>query len=72
MFQAAPEDTEGNLIYRFGNRHRDIPSLPQQLEEILPQSTTFHDSDVVPSLELLLGSRGTFSSRRFKLRVTFL
>ncbi|MDP3954552.1 MAG: PAS domain-containing protein [bacterium] len=40
-FQAKPEDTEGEVIYKLGNGQWDIPVLRKLLEDILPKQTVF-------------------------------
>jgi two-component system, chemotaxis family, CheB/CheR fusion protein len=39
MFQVAPEDTEGRLLYELGDGQWNIPRLRQLLEEILPRNS---------------------------------
>ena len=43
MFRVTAEETEGCLLFDLGRRQWDIPALRQLLEEIIPQSTEFHD-----------------------------
>jgi len=43
MFQVAPANTEGRLLYDLGDRQWDIPQLRQLLEEILPRNSAFND-----------------------------
>ena len=45
-FQVDPEETEGNLIYRLGNRQWDIPRLRELLSQVLPQAGTVEDFEV--------------------------
>jgi PAS domain-containing protein len=46
LFQARPEETEGQMIYDLGNRQWDIPRLRQLLEDILPNEWSFDDYEV--------------------------
>lgn len=52
-FNAAPEQTEGLLIYDLGNRQWDIPKLRELLEEILPQNSIFNDFEVEHTFETI-------------------
>jgi two-component system CheB/CheR fusion protein len=51
MFQAAPEETEGRLIYDLGNGQWNIPKLRDLLENILPAHSTFRDFEVTHDFE---------------------
>jgi light-regulated signal transduction histidine kinase (bacteriophytochrome) len=51
MFQAAPEETEGRLIYDLGNGQWNIPKLRDLLENILPAHSTFRDFEVTHEFE---------------------
>jgi PAS domain S-box-containing protein len=42
-FQAAPQETEGHLIYDLGNSQWDIPALRQLLGEVLHKSANVED-----------------------------
>lgn len=50
-FQAAPEDTEGRLIYELGNNQWDIPRLRELLERILPEQEVFNEFEVEHEFE---------------------
>jgi len=50
-FQAAPEETEGRLIYDLGNGQWNIPKLRELLENILPAHATFRDFEVTHEFE---------------------
>jgi two-component system CheB/CheR fusion protein len=50
-FQAAPQETEGRLIYDLGNGQWNIPSLCELLENILPAHSTFRDFEVTHEFE---------------------
>jgi two-component system CheB/CheR fusion protein len=50
-FQAAPEDTEGRLIFDLGNGQWNIPKLRELLENILPAHATFRDFEVTHEFE---------------------
>jgi PAS domain S-box-containing protein len=62
-FEVTPEQTEGQLLYRLGNRQQDIPNLRKLLEEILPEKTTFesfqieHDFPTIGHRIMLLNAR---------------
>jgi len=45
-FKVAPEQTEGHLLYKLGNRQWDVPELKSLLEKILPENTSFEDFEV--------------------------
>lgn len=51
LFQTAPKETEGTLIYELGNGQWDIQRLRQLLEDILPRSTEFSDYEVIHDFE---------------------
>src|SRR5579862_4560264 len=46
-FQATPEETEGEFIYKLGNRQWDIPVLLDMLREIVPKKLHFDDFEVM-------------------------
>jgi two-component system CheB/CheR fusion protein len=50
-FQAAPQATEGRLIYELGNGQWNIPKLRELLENILPAHSTFRDFEVTHDFE---------------------
>jgi two-component system CheB/CheR fusion protein len=50
-FRAAPEETEGRLIYDLGNGQWNIPKLRELLENILPANATFRDFEVTHEFE---------------------
>jgi two-component system CheB/CheR fusion protein len=50
-FHAAPEQTEGRLIYDLGNGQWNIPKLRELLENILPAHATFRDFEVTHEFE---------------------
>ena len=50
-FRAAPEETEGRLIYDLGNGQWNIPKLRELLENILPAHSTFRDFEVTHEFE---------------------
>ena len=50
-FHAAPEETEGRLIYDLGNGQWNIPKLRELLENILPAHSTFRDFEVTHEFE---------------------
>jgi two-component system CheB/CheR fusion protein len=50
-FQAAPQETEGRLIYDLGNGQWNIPKLRELLENILPANATFRDFEVTHEFE---------------------
>jgi two-component system CheB/CheR fusion protein len=50
-FQAAPEETEGRLIYDLGNGQWNMPKLRELLENVLPAHTTFRDFEVIHDFE---------------------
>jgi len=50
-FQAAPEETEGRLIYDLGNGQWNIPKLRELLENVLPAHSTFRDFEVTHDFE---------------------
>jgi PAS domain S-box-containing protein len=45
-FGAAPEQTEGRLLYELGGRQWDVPRLRELLEAILPRDSHFDDFEV--------------------------
>jgi len=45
-FQATPEETEGQLIYKLGNGQWNIPDLLDMLKEIVPKKLHFDDFEV--------------------------
>ncbi len=63
IFDVTPEQTEGQLLYRLGDRQGDISSLRELLEEILPEKTTFesfqieHDFPTIGHRIMLLNAR---------------
>ncbi|MGA2771017.1 MAG: chemotaxis protein CheB [Bryobacteraceae bacterium] len=50
-FRAAPEETEGRLIYDLGNGQWNIPKLRELLENILPAHAMFRDFEVTHEFE---------------------
>jgi nitrogen-specific signal transduction histidine kinase len=46
LFQVAPEETEGHLVYDLGNGQWNISKLRILLEDILPKNTFFDDFKV--------------------------
>jgi two-component system CheB/CheR fusion protein len=50
-FRAAPEETEGRLIYDLGNGQWNIPKLRELLENVLPAHSTFRDFEVTHDFE---------------------
>ena len=62
-FEVTPEQTEGQLLYRLGDRQGDIPNLRELQEEILPGKTTFesfqieHDFPTIGHRIMLLNAR---------------
>jgi PAS domain S-box-containing protein len=50
-FRAAPEETEGRLIYDLGNGQWNIPKLRELLENILPAHSTFRGFEVTHEFE---------------------
>ncbi len=50
-FQAAPEETEGRLVYDLGNGQWNIPRLRELLENILPTHSSFRDFEVTHEFE---------------------
>jgi len=50
-FQAAPDETEGRLIYDLGNGQWNIPKLRELLENILPTHSMFRDFEVTHVFE---------------------
>ncbi len=50
-FHAAPEKTEGRLIYDLGTGQWNIPKLAELLENILPMHSTFRDFEVTHEFE---------------------
>ncbi len=50
-FQAAPEETQGRLIYDLGNRQWNIPKLRELLENVLPAHSTFRNFEVIHEFE---------------------
>jgi two-component system CheB/CheR fusion protein len=50
-FRAAPEETEGRLIYDLGNGQWNIPKLRELLENILPAHATFRNFEVTHQFE---------------------
>ena len=50
-FRAAPQETEGRLIYGLGNGQWNIPKLRELLENILPAHATFRDFEVTYEFE---------------------
>jgi two-component system, chemotaxis family, CheB/CheR fusion protein len=51
VFEAAPDETEGRLIYDLGNGQWNIPKLREFLESILPARSTFRDFEVTHDFE---------------------
>jgi PAS domain S-box-containing protein len=49
-FQIKPEETEGKLFYRIGNRQWDIPELRQKLNQVLHKQTSFEDLELKQKL----------------------
>jgi PAS domain S-box-containing protein len=52
-FGAAPEETEGRLLYDLVNQEWDIPKLRELLEDILPKNTSFDDFEVEHDFETI-------------------
>ena len=52
-FNVSPDETEGVLIYKLGSRQWDIPRLRKLLEDILPNSNSFHDFEVEHDFEAI-------------------
>ena len=50
-FRAAPQETEGRLIYGLGNGQWNIPKLRELLENVLPAHATFRDFEVTYEFE---------------------
>lgn len=46
VFNLAPAETEGRLVYELGEGEWDIAELRELLNEILPQNTSFDDFEV--------------------------
>jgi two-component system CheB/CheR fusion protein len=63
MFQATPEETEGEMIHDLGNGQWDIPALRQLLGEVLPKSAKVddflveHDFPRIGHKEMLLNAQ---------------
>jgi light-regulated signal transduction histidine kinase (bacteriophytochrome) len=51
VFQAAPAETEGRLIYDLGNGQWNIPGLRELLEGIIPKQSTFRNFEVTHEFE---------------------
>ncbi len=68
LFQVAPADTEGTVIYKLGNGQWNIPALRKLLEDILPDNTFFKGFEVThefPSIgerTIILNARHIHSS----------
>ncbi len=52
-FAVKPDKTEGVLIYDLGNRQWNIPKLRDLLENILPESSEFHDFELEHDFETI-------------------
>lgn len=50
-FQVNRAETEGRLIYHFGNKQWNIPELRTLLEDVLPDSQVFNDYEVTHDFE---------------------
>jgi chemotaxis protein methyltransferase CheR len=46
MFNVNPNETEGQLIFNFGNRQLDIPKMREQLAKILDENVNISDYEV--------------------------
>jgi len=64
MFQVAPEDTEGCLLYELGDGQWNIPRLRQLLEEILPRNSSFNDFAVEHEFPRIGRKRMLLNARR--------
>jgi len=45
-FRVEPKDLEGRLVFQLGNGEWDIPRLRELLERLLPENSSFDDSEV--------------------------
>lgn len=66
-FRAAPQGTEGRLLYDLGNGQWNIPRLRTLLEEILPRDTTFDDFDVEHDFPDIGRKRMLLNARKLRL-----
>jgi two-component system CheB/CheR fusion protein len=64
MFQVAPANTEGRLLYDLGDGQWDIPQLRQLLEEILPRNSAFNDFVVEHEFPRIGNKRMLLNARR--------
>lgn len=53
LFQVAPAESEGQLIYELGNRQWDIPRLRELLDNVLPDNNAFDDVEVEHEFETI-------------------
>lgn len=51
MFQTTTAETEQRSLFELGNGHWNLPSLREQLEQILPNNTQFQDLEVEHDFE---------------------
>ena len=51
MFEVAPDETEGRLVYELGDGQWDIPRLRELLEEVLPEETAIMDYEITHTFE---------------------
>jgi chemotaxis protein methyltransferase CheR len=52
-FNVKPDEAEGVLIYKLGDRQWDIPKLRELLEDILPQNSVLNDFEVEHKFETI-------------------
>ncbi len=63
MYKVSKSDTEGNLVYKLGNKQWDIPELRKILEEVLPKKEVLknlevtHDFPDIGKKTMLLNAR---------------
>jgi PAS domain S-box-containing protein len=64
MFEVEPEQTEGKLIYRLGNRQWDILALRRLLEDVLAENETFSAFEVTSDFPQIGRRTMLLSARR--------
>ncbi|MGH7947050.1 MAG: PAS domain-containing protein, partial [Opitutaceae bacterium] len=77
VFNVAPADTEGRLIYEVGNRQWNIPKLRELLEDIIPRNASFdgfevtHEFEAIGRRTMLLNARRLDSEAGSPERILF-
>jgi PAS domain S-box-containing protein len=68
LFQTAPEETQGRLLYDLGGGEWNIPKLRELLEEVLPQNHSFDDFHVSHEFPTIGHRHMLLNARRIRER----